>query len=201
MESSGGRVVVRGLASRCRRGRPWRSRSGLSVAGVLRIRRPATGWDGASAPALPDRRALEALFADHGLPARGSLSVDKRTPQSPVDGRAPWGTAAVTCAGMSARVLPARLRPRASQTDPSSYEGQSALARPGGGLGVGQGHCGHRQDADLALALSLPATTAHAAQERAAVPQVLPIGVAVSALPVAVEDRTCTAGRARERAP
>ncbi|MFJ6798874.1 hypothetical protein [Streptomyces sp. NPDC091268] len=44
--------------------------------------------------------------------------------------------------------------------------------------------------AAAALALSLPATTAHAAPERAAVPQVLPIGVAVSALPVAVEDRT-----------
>lgn len=44
--------------------------------------------------------------------------------------------------------------------------------------------------AAAALALSLPAATAHAAQERAVVPQVLPIGVAVSALPVAVEDRT-----------
>ncbi|AYV25197.1 hypothetical protein EES41_00455 [Streptomyces sp. ADI95-16] len=39
------------------------------------------------------------------------------------------------------------------------------------------------------LVLSLPATTAHATEERT-VPQVLPIGVAVSALPVAVEDRT-----------
>lgn len=44
--------------------------------------------------------------------------------------------------------------------------------------------------ANAALALSLPATTAHAAPERATVPQVLPIGIAVSALPVAVEDRT-----------
>ncbi|WP_214353675.1 hypothetical protein [Streptomyces sp. CJ_13] len=44
--------------------------------------------------------------------------------------------------------------------------------------------------ATAALALSLPATTAHATQERTVVPQVLPIGVAVSALPVAVEDRT-----------
>ncbi|WP_437087701.1 HNH endonuclease family protein [Streptomyces sp. enrichment culture] len=45
--------------------------------------------------------------------------------------------------------------------------------------------------AAAALALTLPATTAHAAEEvRAAVPQVLPIGVAVASLPVAVEDRT-----------
>ncbi|WP_250569424.1 HNH endonuclease family protein, partial [Streptomyces sp. CJ_13] len=44
--------------------------------------------------------------------------------------------------------------------------------------------------ATAALALSLPVTTAHAAEERAVVPQVLPIGVAVSALPVATEDRT-----------
>ncbi|MEU9233480.1 HNH endonuclease family protein [Streptomyces subrutilus] len=44
--------------------------------------------------------------------------------------------------------------------------------------------------AALALALSLPATAAHAAEERTAVPQVLPMGVAVTALPVAVEDRT-----------
>ncbi|WP_331743176.1 hypothetical protein OG239_43225 (plasmid) [Streptomyces sp. NBC_00868] len=43
--------------------------------------------------------------------------------------------------------------------------------------------------ATAAAALSLPATTAAAAGERA-VPQVLPLGVAVSALPVAVEDRT-----------
>ncbi|MGW0399298.1 HNH endonuclease family protein [Streptomyces sp. NPDC003002] len=43
--------------------------------------------------------------------------------------------------------------------------------------------------AAAALALSLPVTTAAAAEERA-VPQVLPIGVAVSALRVAVEDRT-----------
>ncbi|MGW7450087.1 hypothetical protein [Streptomyces sp. NPDC054787] len=41
-----------------------------------------------------------------------------------------------------------------------------------------------------ALALFLPVTTTHAATERTAVPQVLPIGVAVSALPLAVEDRT-----------
>ncbi|MFD9356406.1 HNH endonuclease family protein [Streptomyces sp. NPDC060031] len=40
-----------------------------------------------------------------------------------------------------------------------------------------------------ALALSLPATAAHAAEQRA-VPQVLPMGVAVTALPLAVEDRT-----------
>ncbi|WP_329391596.1 HNH endonuclease family protein (plasmid) [Streptomyces sp. NBC_01351] len=44
--------------------------------------------------------------------------------------------------------------------------------------------------AAAALALSLPATTAQAAEEVRAVPQVLPIGVAVSALPLAVEDRT-----------
>lgn len=49
-----------------------------------------------------------------------------------------------------------------------------------------------------ALALSLPATTVHAAEApapaapaaAAVVPQVLPMGVAVSALPLAVEDRT-----------
>ncbi|MFE1558889.1 HNH endonuclease family protein [Streptomyces sp. NPDC058734] len=44
--------------------------------------------------------------------------------------------------------------------------------------------------AAAALALSLPAATAHAAEGERAVPQVLPIGVAVTALPVAVEDRT-----------
>lgn len=43
--------------------------------------------------------------------------------------------------------------------------------------------------AAAALALSLPAAPAHAAPE-SLVPQVLPIGVAVSALPLAVEDRT-----------
>lgn len=43
--------------------------------------------------------------------------------------------------------------------------------------------------AAAALALTLPAATAHAAEERA-VPQVLPIGVAVTALPLALEDRT-----------
>ncbi|MET9468886.1 hypothetical protein ABZY44_29650 [Streptomyces sp. NPDC006544] len=48
-----------------------------------------------------------------------------------------------------------------------------------------------------ALALSLPATAAHATEQPAApapapavVPQVLPIGGAVSALPLATEDRT-----------
>ncbi|MFD9474370.1 hypothetical protein [Streptomyces goshikiensis] len=40
-----------------------------------------------------------------------------------------------------------------------------------------------------AAALSLSATTAHATEERT-VPQVHPIGVALSALPVAAEDRT-----------
>lgn len=47
--------------------------------------------------------------------------------------------------------------------------------------------------AAAALALSLPVTSAHAAEKPAAVSgvaQVLPIGVAVSALPVALEDRT-----------
>ncbi|MFJ5548724.1 HNH endonuclease family protein [Streptomyces sp. NPDC093225] len=45
--------------------------------------------------------------------------------------------------------------------------------------------------ATAALALSLPATTAHATeQEGRAAAQVLPIGAAVSALPLAVEDRT-----------
>lgn len=44
--------------------------------------------------------------------------------------------------------------------------------------------------AAAALALSLPATTAHATEARTVVPQVLPMGIAVSALPVAVEDRT-----------
>ncbi|MGW7064932.1 HNH endonuclease family protein [Streptomyces sp. NPDC054904] len=45
--------------------------------------------------------------------------------------------------------------------------------------------------AAAALALSLPATSAHAAEARpAAVPQVVPIGVAVSALQLATEDRT-----------
>ncbi|MGW9369632.1 HNH endonuclease family protein [Streptomyces xanthophaeus] len=43
--------------------------------------------------------------------------------------------------------------------------------------------------AAAALTLVLPASTATAAEQRA-VPQVLPIGVAVSALPLAVEDRT-----------
>ncbi|MFD8951952.1 HNH endonuclease family protein [Streptomyces xanthophaeus] len=43
--------------------------------------------------------------------------------------------------------------------------------------------------AAAALALSLPASNATAAPQHA-VPQVLPIGVAVSALPLAVEDRT-----------
>ncbi|MFD9411581.1 HNH endonuclease family protein [Streptomyces sp. NPDC059989] len=43
--------------------------------------------------------------------------------------------------------------------------------------------------AAAALTLSLPAATATAAEQHA-VPQVLPIGVAVSALPLAVEDRT-----------
>ncbi|WP_328930092.1 MULTISPECIES: hypothetical protein [unclassified Streptomyces] len=43
--------------------------------------------------------------------------------------------------------------------------------------------------AAAALALSLPVTAPAAAGERA-VPQVLPLGVAVSALPVALEDRT-----------
>ncbi|KPI20064.1 protein of unknown function DUF1524 RloF [Actinobacteria bacterium OV450] len=44
--------------------------------------------------------------------------------------------------------------------------------------------------AAAALALSLPVTAAHAAEAPAAVPQVLPMGVAVSALPLAAEDRT-----------
>ncbi|MFF3431379.1 HNH endonuclease family protein [Streptomyces sp. NPDC002602] len=45
--------------------------------------------------------------------------------------------------------------------------------------------------AAAALALSLPATTAHAAETGpAAAPQVVPIGVAVSALQLAIEDRT-----------
>ncbi|MEF2529438.1 HNH endonuclease family protein [Streptomyces sp. CS62] len=44
--------------------------------------------------------------------------------------------------------------------------------------------------AAAALALSLPATTAHAAAGERAAAQVLPIGVAVTALRVAVEDRT-----------
>ncbi|MFJ8010987.1 hypothetical protein [Streptomyces sp. NPDC096339] len=45
--------------------------------------------------------------------------------------------------------------------------------------------------AAAALALSLPATTAQAADTAPrVVPQVLPMGVAVSALPLAVEDRT-----------
>ncbi|WP_327136292.1 HNH endonuclease family protein (plasmid) [Streptomyces sp. NBC_01343] len=43
--------------------------------------------------------------------------------------------------------------------------------------------------AAAALALSLP-TAAYAAEQPAVVPQVLPVGVAVSALPLAVEDRT-----------
>ncbi|MFF9010206.1 hypothetical protein ACF087_30920 [Streptomyces goshikiensis] len=43
--------------------------------------------------------------------------------------------------------------------------------------------------AAVALALSLATVPAHAAGERA-VPEILPMGVAVSALPVAVEDRT-----------
>ncbi|WP_209441833.1 hypothetical protein [Streptomyces roseus] len=43
--------------------------------------------------------------------------------------------------------------------------------------------------AAAALALSLP-TAAQAAEQPAVVPQVLPMGVAVSALPLAVEDRT-----------
>ncbi|WP_371591568.1 HNH endonuclease family protein [Streptomyces sp. NBC_00513] len=45
--------------------------------------------------------------------------------------------------------------------------------------------------AAAALALSLPATTAHAAEQRpTAAPQIVPIGVAVSALQLAIEDRT-----------
>ncbi|MER5871961.1 HNH endonuclease family protein [Streptomyces sp. NPDC002044] len=45
--------------------------------------------------------------------------------------------------------------------------------------------------AAAALTLSLPATTAQAAETRpAAVPQIVPIGVAVSALQLATEDRT-----------
>ncbi|MFD5890571.1 HNH endonuclease family protein [Streptomyces sp. NPDC060334] len=45
--------------------------------------------------------------------------------------------------------------------------------------------------AAAALALSLPATTAHAAEAGlAAAPQIVPIGVAVSALQLATEDRT-----------
>ncbi|MFD6913561.1 hypothetical protein [Streptomyces virginiae] len=45
--------------------------------------------------------------------------------------------------------------------------------------------------AAAALALALSATTAHAAEDRTAyVPQVLPIEVAVSALPLPTEDRT-----------
>lgn len=44
--------------------------------------------------------------------------------------------------------------------------------------------------AAAALALSLPATTVYAAEQPAVVPQVLPMGVAVSVLPLAVEDRT-----------
>ncbi|MFJ8017438.1 HNH endonuclease family protein [Streptomyces sp. NPDC096339] len=45
--------------------------------------------------------------------------------------------------------------------------------------------------AAAALALSLPATAAHAADTAPrAVPEVLPMGVAVSALPLAAEDRT-----------
>ncbi|MFI1453945.1 hypothetical protein [Streptomyces roseus] len=44
--------------------------------------------------------------------------------------------------------------------------------------------------AAAALALSLPVTAAHAADQSAAALQVLPMGVAVSALPLAVEDRT-----------
>ncbi|GGT30208.1 hypothetical protein GCM10010286_64180 [Streptomyces toxytricini] len=42
----------------------------------------------------------------------------------------------------------------------------------------------------LALFPSLPATTVHAAAEERSAAQVLPIGVAVTVLPVAVEDRT-----------
>ncbi|GLV88287.1 hypothetical protein Slala03_79760 [Streptomyces lavendulae subsp. lavendulae] len=44
--------------------------------------------------------------------------------------------------------------------------------------------------AAAALALSLPATAVYAAEQPAVVPQVLPMGVAVGALPLAVEDRT-----------
>ncbi|MFE2852049.1 HNH endonuclease [Streptomyces lavendulae] len=44
--------------------------------------------------------------------------------------------------------------------------------------------------AAAAFALSLPATAAYAAEQPAVVPQVLPMGVAVGALPLAVEDRT-----------
>ncbi|MER6394278.1 hypothetical protein ABT236_38230 [Streptomyces sp. NPDC001523] len=41
------------------------------------------------------------------------------------------------------------------------------------------------------LALSLPATSAHATEQRpAAAPQIVPIGVAVSALQLATEDQT-----------
>ncbi|MFK0237372.1 hypothetical protein [Streptomyces vinaceus] len=43
--------------------------------------------------------------------------------------------------------------------------------------------------AAAALALSMP-TTVHAAEPPAAVPQVLPMGAAVSALPLAIENRT-----------
>ncbi|WP_412079406.1 HNH endonuclease family protein (plasmid) [Streptomyces xanthophaeus] len=44
--------------------------------------------------------------------------------------------------------------------------------------------------AAAALALSLPSATAHAAEQRPAAPQVVPIGVAVSVLQLATEDRT-----------
>ncbi|MFJ3840553.1 hypothetical protein ACIPY6_34305 [Streptomyces sp. NPDC090054] len=44
--------------------------------------------------------------------------------------------------------------------------------------------------AAAALTLLLPSTAAGAADRPAVVPQVLPMGVAVSALPLAVEDRT-----------
>ncbi|WP_405679957.1 HNH endonuclease family protein [Streptomyces xanthophaeus] len=44
--------------------------------------------------------------------------------------------------------------------------------------------------AAAALALSLPSTTAHATEQRPAAPQIVPIGVAVSVLQLAAEDRT-----------
>ncbi|MFG2753952.1 HNH endonuclease family protein [Streptomyces xanthophaeus] len=44
--------------------------------------------------------------------------------------------------------------------------------------------------AAAALALSLPSATAHAAGQRPGAPQIVPIGVAVSALQLAAEDRT-----------
>ncbi|ATZ22095.1 hypothetical protein SLAV_38565 [Streptomyces lavendulae subsp. lavendulae] len=44
--------------------------------------------------------------------------------------------------------------------------------------------------AAAALAFSFPASAVYAVEQPAAVPQLLPIGVAVGALPLAVEDRT-----------